>query len=362
MVCLADCDSPFLTHANLCFPAQGKEWFEHLANEHIACTCEPHQKPGPCTCNPGGGNQGSGGSSKSDDSKDKKDNNDQQGDKGGWGNEDKGKKDDAWGASGGGTGGTGAWDSNTNDQTADKGNGNTSSWDTNAGGQAPDSGSWETNQGPGDANNNSGGEQAWGNSQSNNGGDNSGGDQQNGWDTGNIESGLKSEKPGSSKSKLKSKTSSSAAKEGGKAAPSHEKPYTRSYWKAGENVADSANSGKKRGQHYTMPEDPIYTLSESKAKEFNVRHQVRGGMGLEEKKKTHRPLYLDNFDEPYAVFRFKYRSRGMIFPVLLYIPCNLPLFAVMMGLCPAQILLRDTLSADSLHSLFLLLWFIGPSG
>lgn len=114
------------------------------------------------------------------------------------------------------------------------------------------------------------------------------------------------EKSGSSKAISKK---SSTAKDGDKATPI-QKPYTRSYWKGDDTIVDSANSSKKRRQ-YTMPEDPIYTLSESKAMEFNVKHQVRGGKGSEQKKKTYKPLYLDNFDEPYAVFRFKYRSRGM---------------------------------------------------
>jgi hypothetical protein len=111
-----------------------------------------------------------------------------------------------------------------------------------------------------------------------------------------------------------------------------------------------------------MPEDPIYTLSESKAKEFNVRHQVRAGKGAEEKKKTYKPLYWDNFDEPYAVFRFKYRSRGMFFLSVLTFPLSRPLFAVMMGLRPAQILLMDAMNTIPLAWLHRLLWFIGPSG
>jgi hypothetical protein len=176
----------------------------------------------------------------------------------------------------------------------------------------------------------------------------------NGWGDNNNDPGTKKDKDGSSKSKSKKSSAE-------KAAPVHEKPYTRSYWKGGEASAGSANSGRKCGQ-YTMPEDPIYTLSESKAKEFNVRHQVRGGKGLEEKKKTYKPLYWDNFDEPYAVFRFKYRSRGMFSPMFPNSHSSRPLFAVMMGLCPAQILLMDTLNTISLTWLYRLLWLIGPSG
>ena len=65
-----------------------------------------------------------------------------------------------------------------------------------------------------------------------------------------------------------------------------------------------------------MPEDPIYTISKTEAEEKNLKHQVRGGKGAEQQRKkgTMKPLYWDNFDAPYAVFRFKYRSRGKLLP------------------------------------------------
>lgn len=297
--------------ANHCFLAQGKEWFQRLANEHIACTCEPHQKPGPCTCRSGGGEQGSGSGSKSnkkpDDSNEKKDNNDKQGDNVGWVSEQKdksGQESSARGDEGKTEAGNNTW--GENNQTSNEASPPIFEW----GADAPAAGNSGNNR------SNSGGSQQnsnWNNTDNNN--------NNNGWSSNNNDSESKKDKSGSSKSKSKPKKSSTA-KEGDKAAPTHEKPYTRSYWKGNETIADLANSGKKRGQHYTMPEDPIYTLSESKAKEFNVRHQVRGGMGLEEKKKTHRPLYLDDLDEPYAVFRFKYRSRGMFLFFYPFLPTD----------------------------------------
>ena len=96
-----------------------------------------------------------------------------------------------------------------------------------------------------------------------------------------------------------------------------EKPYTRSYWAT--QIRDGrgqtgANSSRKRDK-LTIPEDPIYTISEETSKEMHLKHQVRGGRGAEQQKKTSgsKPLYWDNFEEPYAVFRFKYRSRGESF-------------------------------------------------
>lgn len=321
-----------LKSANHCFLAQGKEWFQHLASEHIACTCEPHQKLGPCTCRSGGGGQGSGSGSKSDKrpdgSNDRKDNNDKQGEIGGWGNQGKNinGQSSGWGDQAKTEPNNTSWGDTqptSGDATSAWGTGNTNNHQSSNDATQPnaDWGATAPDAGKG------GDDHAW-----NNGGNqsNSGGAQQNndwnktdtnktnewdnnnnnpGWDNNNNNPESKKDKPSRSNSNSKLRKSCTA-KERDDKAPAEEKPYTRSYWKSNETVADSANSGKKRGQHYTMPEDPIYTLSESRAKEFNVRHQVRGGMGLEEKKKTHRPLYLDNFDEPYAVFRFKYRSRG----------------------------------------------------
>jgi hypothetical protein len=96
-----------------------------------------------------------------------------------------------------------------------------------------------------------------------------------------------------------------------------EPAYTRAYWKSPADCQGnlSANSSKRRDRH-VMPEEPIYTISDSKAKEAHVRHQVRPGAGTECVKPTYKPLYWDDLDKPYAVFRFHYRSRGMFqFPL-----------------------------------------------
>ena len=57
------------------------------------------------------------------------------------------------------------------------------------------------------------------------------------------------------------------------------------------------------------PEQPQYTIPEAAAKARHVEHQVRGGKGLEKEHKVGRPIYWDTFDKPYAVIRFKYRSK-----------------------------------------------------
>jgi hypothetical protein len=129
--------------------------------------------------------------------------------------------------------------------------------------------------------------------------------QNNGWDDNNASS-----KPKTKKSK-RPKYVEVAEQKGSKPA---EPSYTRSYWMNSESANylgnPNSNSGKRQDRH-TIPEEPVYTISDAIAKEAHVRHQVRGGVGIECVKQTYKPVYWDNFEKPYAVFRFHYRSRGM---------------------------------------------------
>ncbi|KAF2679365.1 hypothetical protein K458DRAFT_394060 [Lentithecium fluviatile CBS 122367] len=59
----------------------------------------------------------------------------------------------------------------------------------------------------------------------------------------------------------------------------------------------------------TVPPCPIYTFPKTVAEEKGVEHQVRPGEGTKYLHYIGRPEYVDSFDRPYAVFRFKYRSR-----------------------------------------------------
>lgn len=67
---------------------------------------------------------------------------------------------------------------------------------------------------------------------------------------------------------------------------------------------------------YTFPEDPVYTVPETTAASNRIEHQVRAGPGAEYTHRTSRPAYIDTFDQPYAVFRFKYRSKAMLKKIL----------------------------------------------
>jgi hypothetical protein len=113
-------------------------------------------------------------------------------------------------------------------------------------------------------------------------------------------------------SKSKTKKPKKHASPRGNTATPREPSYTRSYWKFPTAYHGNSNAGNSRTrERHVMPEEPIYTISEAKAKEAHIRHQVRPGVGNECSKQTYKPIYWDNLDKPYAVFRFHYRSRGM---------------------------------------------------
>ncbi|KAF1942579.1 hypothetical protein EJ02DRAFT_402093 [Clathrospora elynae] len=63
---------------------------------------------------------------------------------------------------------------------------------------------------------------------------------------------------------------------------------------------------------YVAPKEPRYTISKEAASEKGVEHQVRAGKAMEYGHAVGRPEYLDRLDKPYAVFRFKYRSRAIL--------------------------------------------------
>jgi len=79
-------------------------------------------------------------------------------------------------------------------------------------------------------------------------------------------------------------------------------------------LASPSNSSRKRGS--AIPAEPLPTISAAAATARNVEHQVRGGPGLESSHKVGHPVYWDTLDRPFAVFRFRYRSRRCLEAVL----------------------------------------------
>ena len=59
-------------------------------------------------------------------------------------------------------------------------------------------------------------------------------------------------------------------------------------------------------------DNPIYTLPSEIATRENLTHQVRPVKGAAYRHKCERPQYLDTYEEPYALFVFKYREQSVI--------------------------------------------------
>jgi hypothetical protein len=61
-----------------------------------------------------------------------------------------------------------------------------------------------------------------------------------------------------------------------------------------------------------IPPEPLLKISSKQASEKGVEHQVRAGVGTQYGHVIGRPEYLDTLEKPFAVFRFKYRSRAIL--------------------------------------------------
>ncbi|KAF3051525.1 hypothetical protein E8E11_007397 [Didymella keratinophila] len=76
---------------------------------------------------------------------------------------------------------------------------------------------------------------------------------------------------------------------------------------------EEAGERSGRTQHIpSVPPEPRYKVPRSAADEKGVKHQVLAGPGTAYGHAISRPEYIDRLDKPYAVFRFKYRSRSML--------------------------------------------------
>jgi hypothetical protein len=181
----------------------------------------------------------------------------------------------------------GDWDSNNNQSN-----------DNNA------SGNNDWNNTPDNNNQQQYSNQDWNNGQDDNNRDNNNNNGDNGWN---------SRQSGQNQDSTSEKSQDQKRSRAGSNIKDEEKPYTRSYWHAQvptDRSRDRANSSRKR-ETFSMPEDPIYTISKDEAEARKLKHQVRGGRGTEKQNKLGaKPLYWDNLEAPYAVFRFKYRSKG----------------------------------------------------
>ena len=74
----------------------------------------------------------------------------------------------------------------------------------------------------------------------------------------------------------------------------------------------SARSGSKPQALPSVPAEPLHKIPASTASDKKVQHQVLAGPGTQYGHAVSRPEYIDRLDSPYAVFRFKYRSRSTL--------------------------------------------------
>ncbi|KAF1346699.1 hypothetical protein BDV97DRAFT_416692 [Delphinella strobiligena] len=113
-----------------------------------------------------------------------------------------------------------------------------------------------------------------------------------------------------------SRESTTTGSDGGPSSPRSEvlKPYFADWKKAPKSIISEASHVKraKRNNPYIGPAEPLYPIPEDEAAKKGVRHQVAIGQAANYMHLCANPEYLDDMEHPYAIFRFKYRSRKVI--------------------------------------------------
>ncbi|EKG22160.1 Zinc finger ZZ-type protein [Macrophomina phaseolina MS6] len=102
-----------------------------------------------------------------------------------------------------------------------------------------------------------------------------------------------------------------------------ELPYIKAYWSninrpsigTPHELRSDADLPADAGSVCAPSETP-YVVLESTAREKKVKQYVHAGKGRNYTHITRRPQYLDSMEAPYAVFRFKYRSKDMLGQIL----------------------------------------------
>lgn len=91
------------------------------------------------------------------------------------------------------------------------------------------------------------------------------------------------------------------------------RPYIKHYW---SDWSRQTLKDQGIGDPYVVPEEPLRQVPECIAQENSISHQIRAGKGKIYYHTTGTPKYLDAMEKPYAVFVFKYRSKGGMRPDL----------------------------------------------
>lgn len=102
--------------------------------------------------------------------------------------------------------------------------------------------------------------------------------------------------------------------DGAAASPPRIKPYFTNWNKKPDSLISEPSAVKKANAHnpYIAPSEPLVPIPEDKAAAKGVHHQVKIGQAAPYTHLCSRPQYLDTFDQPYAIFKFKYRSKEVV--------------------------------------------------
>lgn len=90
-------------------------------------------------------------------------------------------------------------------------------------------------------------------------------------------------------------------------------PQFKPYWSSWKQPKES-NGGSNTSSPSATSGEPLYKVPLEVAQRKNTSHQVHVSQAATYVHKTSSPVYMDSHEKPYAVFVFKYRSKGNIRP------------------------------------------------
>ena len=115
-----------------------------------------------------------------------------------------------------------------------------------------------------------------------------------------------------SKKNKKSKSSSSPKSSPTLISPTPQ-PHPKPYWSTWRiHHSPFTDSSLKQEPPPPPYEDPLYAVPRAVARRHGTSHQVQPGKAAPYVHKKNRPQYMDSMENPYAVFEFHYRDKGIL--------------------------------------------------
>ena len=115
-----------------------------------------------------------------------------------------------------------------------------------------------------------------------------------------------------SKKNKKSKSSSSPKSSPTLISPTPQ-PHPKPYWSTWRiHHSPFTDSPLKQEPPPPPYEDPLYAVPRAVARRHGTSHQVQPGKAAPYVHKKNRPQYMDSMEDPYAVFEFHYRDKGIL--------------------------------------------------